>query len=215
MDFDPKSPCVWVFHAVCVWKVIKERAEQSSEGSDNDSDRCLRKRRAFLDMLLKTKDDAGAVLSHEDIQEEVDTFMFEVGAKYTTLYQKWTSVCLIPAFYGIFNRGTTPQQLPWTGPYIWSALIQKSRRKYRQSCRRCLVTPLIPSCSVPLLAVKTIFMVVKTENPFTCWWKVCVNCLIVVFFLLLIIEQIIISNKNNIYGSDLQVPFTCWREEYK
>lgn len=62
-------------------KVIKERAEYASEGSDSESDHGPKKRRAFLDMLLKTTDDAGAALSHEGIQEEVDTFMFEVGAK--------------------------------------------------------------------------------------------------------------------------------------
>lgn len=69
-------------------------------------------------MLLKTKDDADAMLSHEDIQEEVDTFMFEVEAKYTTLHQKWTSLCLMPAFHGTFNRGMTPQHLLLPGPYI-------------------------------------------------------------------------------------------------
>ncbi|XP_026773129.2 cytochrome P450 4V2 isoform X2 [Pangasianodon hypophthalmus] len=68
--------------------VIKERAEYASEGSDNESDHGLRKRRAFLDMLLKTKDDAGAVLSHEDIQEEVDTFMFE-GHDTTAASMNW------------------------------------------------------------------------------------------------------------------------------
>ncbi|XP_053486697.1 cytochrome P450 4V2 [Ictalurus furcatus] len=68
--------------------VIKERAEHASEGSDNDSDRGSRKRRAFLDMLLKAKDDAGAVLSHEDIQEEVDTFMFE-GHDTTAASMNW------------------------------------------------------------------------------------------------------------------------------
>ena len=59
--------------------MIKERAVHVSEGSDSESDHGPRTRRAFLDMLLKTTDDAGCVLSHEDIQEEVDTFMFEVG----------------------------------------------------------------------------------------------------------------------------------------
>ncbi|XP_062855848.1 cytochrome P450 4V2 [Trichomycterus rosablanca] len=57
--------------------VIKERAECASEESDSESDHGPKKRRAFLDMLLKTTNDEGAVLSHEDIQEEVDTFMFE------------------------------------------------------------------------------------------------------------------------------------------
>lgn len=60
------------------------------KGSDSESNHEQRKRRAFLDMLLKTTDDAGVLLSPEDVQEEVDTFMFEVETKYTTLHQKWT-----------------------------------------------------------------------------------------------------------------------------
>lgn len=46
---------------------------------ESDSETDGKKRRAFLDMLLKTTDDKGNSMSHQDIQEEVDTFMFEVG----------------------------------------------------------------------------------------------------------------------------------------
>lgn len=65
--------------------MIKERAEiVSNVESDSDSDHDKKKRRAFLDMLLKTTDDDGNRMSHGDIQEEVDTFMFRVGGRKIT-----------------------------------------------------------------------------------------------------------------------------------
>ncbi|XP_030648902.1 cytochrome P450 4V7 [Chanos chanos] len=69
--------------------VIKERAEcMTVADSDSELDQGHRKRRAFLDMLLKTTDDSGAYLNHEDIQEEVDTFMFE-GHDTTAASMNW------------------------------------------------------------------------------------------------------------------------------
>lgn len=50
---------------------------------DSDSDQGPKKRKAFLDMLLNTIDENGNKLSHQDIQEEVDTFMFEVSTTKT------------------------------------------------------------------------------------------------------------------------------------
>lgn len=58
-------------------QVIHERAENISYVSDSDQGK--KKRRAFLDMLLQTTDEDGNRMSHQDIQEEVDTFMFRVG----------------------------------------------------------------------------------------------------------------------------------------
>ncbi|KAG7237062.1 hypothetical protein INR49_032807, partial [Caranx melampygus] len=70
-------------------KVINERAEKISyTESDNDSDQGTKKRQAFLDMLLKTTDEKGNKMSHEDIQEEVDTFMFE-GHDTTAAAMNW------------------------------------------------------------------------------------------------------------------------------
>ncbi|XP_065127837.1 cytochrome P450 4V7 [Paramisgurnus dabryanus] len=68
--------------------VIKERAKFMSSECDADSDQGPRKRQAFLDMLLKTTDENGKNLSHEDIQEEVDTFMFE-GHDTTAASMNW------------------------------------------------------------------------------------------------------------------------------
>ncbi|XP_020516560.2 cytochrome P450 4V8 [Labrus bergylta] len=71
------------------YKVINERAENvSNSESDSDSDDGTKKRRAFLDMLLKTTDEEGNGMSHQDIQEEVDTFMFE-GHDTTAASMNW------------------------------------------------------------------------------------------------------------------------------
>ncbi|XP_033825819.1 cytochrome P450 4V2-like [Periophthalmus magnuspinnatus] len=69
------------------YKVINERAENISN-IESDSETDGKKRRAFLDMLLKTTDEEGHGLSHRDIQEEVDTFMFE-GHDTTAAAMNW------------------------------------------------------------------------------------------------------------------------------
>ncbi|XP_068178075.1 cytochrome P450 4V8 [Antennarius striatus] len=71
------------------YKVIHERAENISDNeSDNESDQGPKRRRAFLDMLLKTTDEDGNRMSFQDIQEEVDTFMFR-GHDTTAASMNW------------------------------------------------------------------------------------------------------------------------------
>ncbi|XP_030047337.1 cytochrome P450 4V2 [Microcaecilia unicolor] len=76
-------------------KVIKERAselehlESAASSTDGNPDpRRSKKRRAFLDMLLTATDNEGKKLTLKDIQEEVDTFMFE-GHDTTAAAMNW------------------------------------------------------------------------------------------------------------------------------
>ncbi|XP_055061631.2 cytochrome P450 4V8 isoform X2 [Misgurnus anguillicaudatus] len=69
--------------------VIHERSDYLSYiESDSESDQGMKKRRAFLDMLLKATDENGKNLTYKDIQEEVDTFMFE-GHDTTAAAMNW------------------------------------------------------------------------------------------------------------------------------
>ncbi|XP_061769031.1 cytochrome P450 4V2-like isoform X7 [Nerophis ophidion] len=73
------------------YEVIRERAESLKDEHDRKEDKSesgTRKRRAFLDMLLQTKDEDGNSMSHQDIQEEVDTFMFR-GHDTTAASMNW------------------------------------------------------------------------------------------------------------------------------
>ncbi|KAM3939828.1 cytochrome P450 4V2-like [Leptodactylus fuscus] len=86
-------------------QTIIERAQELKNAKANDEqdnnnkrkeDKKTKKKCAFLDMLLKATDEEGNTLSHKDIREEVDTFMFE-GHDTTAAALNW-SVFLLGSY---------------------------------------------------------------------------------------------------------------------
>ncbi|CAD5211460.1 unnamed protein product [Bursaphelenchus okinawaensis] len=111
--------------------VIKQRSDEFHSENLND-----KKRMAFLDLLLKVKEEGG--LDNEDIREEVDTFMFE-GHDTTSSGMAWTLWCLahfpeyqrkaweeVDAVFGGSSRGCTVDDLKRL-PYLEQCVKESLR----------------------------------------------------------------------------------------
>lgn len=78
-DYQIEQKCVKLLHNTTN-NIIKQRksVQENREPKTKESDDLgIRKKMAFLDLLLKVKTDEGNFLSDKEIREEVDTFMFE------------------------------------------------------------------------------------------------------------------------------------------
>lgn len=73
--------CLKILHRftnnVIAERVSEMKTDEEHKDADSSCAPATIKRKAFLDLLLTVTDEEGNKLSHEDIREEVDTFMFE------------------------------------------------------------------------------------------------------------------------------------------
>jgi len=132
--------------------VIAERANEMKReepgSADKDSSPFKTKHRAFLDLLLNVTDDEGNKLSHEDIREEVDTFMFE-GHDTTAAAVNW-SLYLLGSYPEAQKRvdSELEEVFGMFGPIISCSMGPKSTETNAIHVHRgCAVGPVVETLS--------------------------------------------------------------------